>query len=377
MFASRRSFKVRDEVIRTPLLVPSYSSRAGGEAVTKIIRVTSEFVRAPILVSAYDVKRHKVRQSKLDFATLIFLDSGGYEAGGDADLSEVVTTAKHRNRWLIKDYEEVIDSWDFRQPTIVVNYDSPDRREPLAKQIDRARRSKDRIGSDASHIFLAKPEPKRLRSDRHYVDVDRLISKLPQLSQFDVIGLTEKEFGESLLTRLLNVAKLRRALSESGSAKPIHIFGSLDPVACPLFFIAGADIFDGLTWLRYSYQKGLTIYRQNVLALDEVDVGTRDGELSALIHVQNYHALGHLSDEMIRFADTKDFEALGEQGKYFKRVSERILAEMEHKHGEVAEEAADLILTFAMTYCASVISRPPMKSPRGSSLHCNQCWTRS
>lgn len=326
MLAKRRSFKVGDETLRTPLLIPSYSSRAGGEAVTEIINVTKEFVGGPVLVSAYDVKRHRLRQSALSFATHIFLDSGGYEAGADADLSEVVTRTEGRDPWTIKEYKDVLCNWDFVQPTIVVNYDSPARRETLEAQISRAKKHRE-LSPSAAHVFLAKPEPSNRRNRRYYVNVDKLVEHLQELEEFDILGITEKELGESLLQRLVNVSLLRRGLTSVGMEKPIHIFGSLDPVACPLFFVAGADIFDGLTWLRYGYFNGLTIYRQNVHATDVLDAKTRDGELSALIHVQNFHALGRLMDEMIRFTDTQNFEVFGEFAPYFEGVSERITAE--------------------------------------------------
>jgi hypothetical protein len=90
------------------LLVPSYSSRAGGQAVTEIVKVTQEFVGGAILVSAYDIKRSRLRQSHVSFATQVFLDSGGYEAGADADLSEVVTRTGPPEKWLADEHSEVL-----------------------------------------------------------------------------------------------------------------------------------------------------------------------------------------------------------------------------------------------------------------------------
>jgi hypothetical protein len=138
MFAVRRSFKIGDEVIRTPLLLPSYSSRAGGQAVTEIVKVTREFVSGPILVSAYDIKRSRLKQKDLSFATHIFLDSGGYEAGADADLSEVVSRTAPPASWRIKEHDEVLKNWDFGQPTVLVNYDAPDRKVAFDLQAARA-----------------------------------------------------------------------------------------------------------------------------------------------------------------------------------------------------------------------------------------------
>jgi hypothetical protein len=327
MFANRRSFNIGDEVIRTPLLVPSYSSRAGGQAVTEIVKVTQEFVGGVILISAYDIKRNRLKQSNVQFATHVFLDSGGYEAGADADLSEVVSRTEPPDNWSIAEHRDVLTRWNFTQPTVLVNFDAPDRRIKFEKQVARANRQREKY-KFAAHVFLAKPEPNSAQLQRYYVDVSTIITHLGDLAEFDIIAVTEKELGDSMLTRLVNTAKLRRALDAKGSSQPIHIFGSLDPIACPLFFMAGADIFDGLTWLRYGYHKGMAVYRQNILATEGLQADTRDGALSAHIHVQNYHALGRLGDQMIRFSQTRDFGVFGQYGHYFKGVAERLTAEL-------------------------------------------------
>lgn len=326
MFHERRQFKIGDETIRTPLVVPSFSSRAGGQAVSKIIDVTKEFVGGVILVSAYDVLRHKVQQRSLSHATHIFLDSGGYEAGADADLSEAFTPSGTR-AWSIGEYRQVLEAWDYCKPTVLVNFDSPHRRESLDRQIARAQENRARF-ADASHVFLAKPEPAGTNRHGNYLDVGALVPRLRQTTQFDIIAATEKELGDSLIARLANVARLRAGLSAIGSNVPIHVFGSLDPIATPLFFLAGADIFDGLTWLRYAYHAGSATYRQNILALDNLPPDTRDGDLAAHIHLKNFHALGRLRDEMIRFAQTDDFEVFGQRAGYFRMVSDLIAAEV-------------------------------------------------
>lgn len=325
ILAARRSFKIGDETIRTPLIVPSYSSRASGQDVSEILKVTKEFVGGPILISAYDVKRHKVKQAQTKFATHIFLDSGGYEAGADADLSEVAFHPNQVPKWTTKEHQEVVASWDFKQPTALVSYDSPDRRETLSKQIARARKQKEAIPA-AAHILLVKPEPP---NGSKKINVQNIVNNIQEISEFDVLGFTEKELGDSLFKRLLNVARIRSALTAIKKYNPIHVFGSLDPVACPLFFICGADIFDGLTWIRYAYHDAMAVYRQNVISrLPGLSSDIRDGELSALIHVQNYHTLGRIKDQMVQFLPEGRFDAFPEHGAYFTRVWQQLVSEL-------------------------------------------------
>lgn len=87
MLAKRRTLKLNGvEIERTPLLVPSFSSK-GFPEVDKIIKYSSELIDGITLVSAYDLHYGKV-SPPFDFSSLIFLDSGGYEASKDTDLSD-------------------------------------------------------------------------------------------------------------------------------------------------------------------------------------------------------------------------------------------------------------------------------------------------
>src|SRR6478672_6870485 len=72
--------------IKTPLLVPSFSSRVPD--IEKPFRASEQFIDGPILISAYDVK-HGLLLPPYEFGSAIFLDSGGYEISRITDLSDV------------------------------------------------------------------------------------------------------------------------------------------------------------------------------------------------------------------------------------------------------------------------------------------------
>jgi hypothetical protein len=79
VLAGRRSLRLNGvEIERTPLLVPSFSSK-GFPEIKEIVGYSSELIEGPILVSAYDL-HYGCIEGPFDFASLIFLDSGGYEA---------------------------------------------------------------------------------------------------------------------------------------------------------------------------------------------------------------------------------------------------------------------------------------------------------
>ncbi|WP_206667636.1 hypothetical protein [Muricoccus nepalensis] len=312
------------EVERTPLLVPSFSSK-GFPDVAKVVAATSEVIDGPALVSAYDLWHKKV-EPPFDFAPLLFLDSGGYEAGRDVELSDVGDREHSPRPWSRDKHEEVLAGWTPAVPSVLISYDHPDERLPVADQIDRARSLAPGRKGIAREILL-KPETTQQR----FLQMDTLLQPkhVRALGDFDVIGVTEKEVGNSLLDRMRNIAHLRRAIDGVGLEQiPIHIFGSLDTVSTPLYFLAGADIFDGLTWLRYAFHRGLTIYRHNYAALD-LGLNTRAHVVDGRCWFSNYYYMKDMELEMRRFLSTGDFASFEHHSDLFRKAHESLLEALE------------------------------------------------
>ena len=301
MLAKRRALNHNGkEIARTPLLVPSFSSRV--PEIDKILKASEEFVAGPLLVSAYDIHYHKITPP-FDFGSgVIFLDSGGYEVSRQLDLSEVEDQSDApRLPWSEERYGEVLAVWKSRLPTVIVSYDHPRERRSIAEQIKKAADlAKGR--KDILRELLIKPETR----EQNYVQFDSVVKSVRQLDVFDAIGLTEKEIGNSILQRMENIATLRIALDKVGLETPIHLFGSLDTVTTMFYFVAGADIFDGLTWLRYAFRDGLTVYRQNLGVL-EYGVATKSATVEAISWAKNYAYLNDLQLEMRQFLKNHDF----------------------------------------------------------------------
>lgn len=298
--AKRRSVRYKGtEIITTPLLLPSFSSK-GFPYVDKIIKTCEEFISEEILVSCYDLYYGKI-QAPFTFPSCIFLDSGGYEASKEQELSDVGDKPHKPNKWDRKKHEEVLATWPEDVPTIYISYDNPQERVAIPLQIERAlEMAKKRPG--LLREILIKPES----PDSTYIKIESLLDNVPSLHPFAVIGVTEKEIGRSFQERMENIARLRRELMKRGMETPIHIFGSLDTISSPLYFVAGADIFDGLTWLRYAYYNGNTIYRQNYGAL-ALGLGTRAEIVEGQCWSNNYHYLMKLRDQMRAYINTGDF----------------------------------------------------------------------
>ena len=240
-----------------PLVVPSYSSKALPRiSVSTALEMTAEFIVSPVLISAYDIHYHGVDPSRFQ-VPLIIIDSGGYEMLVDEEGRRRGGNADHAAfDWSVELYAETLLKIETEVPVIAVSYDNDEL--PIGKQIDAALAA--RLPSLGS-AFLIKPK----RGER--LTIDSLQGHVARLGSFDIIGVTEKEAGPSLLERVMFVVHLRALLDEHGIAKPIHVFGALNPFITPLFFLAGADIVDGTTWLRFEFSNYGAQYLQSRAAI--------------------------------------------------------------------------------------------------------------
>ena len=288
-------------------------------------------IEESLLVSAYDighglldgVHAFRVGFKRSDYARprLLVIDSGGYEKQGSPSGSQFAGSAGGPLPWEESDYERVIDSLDPDAAPAVVNWDS---REPYTEQIRRASDFFDNRKHLAS-IFLLKP-PQRLPSH----DLDGLSPEdVALLGTFDIVGVTEREIGESIHDRLVNIARLRKSLDAAEVTIPIHVFGGLDPVLTPLYFAAGAEIFDGLGWLRYAYREGVAMHRA---AGGLLSGNVKETPLLAELAVwkQNLREIRKLSKNMQQFAEhERGWDVFGRHSECLRAVIESLQKELE------------------------------------------------
>lgn len=323
MLARERSILYEGrQLFRTPLLIPSFSSK-GFPEMRKIIELMKEFITDVVLVSAYDQHYHHFDSRKVTFPSIIFLDSGGYEARVEHDLSEAYGQDYKPARWRKQDHQNVLYHWQSSVPTIVVNYDSPRRRHAFSEQIALASTLRDEF-RQFPHEFLIKPSPQR-----QWIDLDLIAPFAQALQGFAVIGVTEYELDDTLLGRMEKIAGIRKILDEANVTAPLHIFGSLDTLSTPLYFLSGAEIFDGLTWLRFGFFNGQTIYKHNY--------GARSGsngiiktsrDLAHTMWKDNYYYLQSLRDEMRGYVHTGNFASFSHIGAQLEQAFHQLEARL-------------------------------------------------
>ncbi len=319
-------------VLTTPLLVPSFSSRgfgtnSNGQSVLKeIFRNTAEIITGCMLVSAYDIHYNNLPQPRRFHYTpkLIIVDSGGYEVGTSEDWSSAYKGNYIPREWKLSDYKQILDSWPDRIAAMFVNFDKDTKGKSISRQLKLSKELLSQYPKQL-HCFLLKPTNKCKGDISNTIPIVREFIK--EFGDFDAIGVTEKELGDSMLGRMLTLAKLRRYMDEAGADVPIQIFGALDPISSCLYFLSGAEIFDGLTWIRYGFWGGRCIYPQNYGALN-VSIDQNDDYIRSKILSDNYYALTNLQLNLQNFSRTQDFSFLGTHSEFFKGAYDSLVTKL-------------------------------------------------
>ncbi len=295
--------------ISTPLLIPSYSSKGfamhdGKSELCNIMIFTKEFIYETQLLSAYDIYyRHMLDKMELNPTQLTIIDSGGYETSNNFDLSETRKYDRSKKDWSKELFNEVLDNWTELYPAIVVSYDAVELKIPIKEQVKNALNffnSKTQFLTD----FLIKP----IEIESNFIDINEVLKNTTSFVDFNIIGVTEKELGDSYFARMKNIYLLRNELDKNNISSPIHVFGALDPLSVILYFIMGAEIFDGLSWLKYDYYNCCASYVNNSSILKNIEsVYLTDNEIRMQTIKDNIYQLETLKNILIDFSQSKDY----------------------------------------------------------------------
>ncbi len=287
--------------VGTPLIVPSFSS-CGFPQVANIYDLMKDKLYGVCLVSALDIASRRIPTDVTTDVNLVLVDSGMYEARNTASRQIDDCLLEPNSDWVRQQYLAIAGCIDSGANAILVNYDGI---ESIEQQIKQASEDFSHAPHAASD-FLVKPEsPSRL------VNVARLAEHTNELEQFNVVGITAREAGDSLAQRCRTIIMLRDALSDAGLNLPIHVFGAITPLEVLTYSFCGADIFDGLSWLRLRFsQNGSTVIEEAAFDLDMSRL--TDFELRAMEWLNNLRCLYRLQESLRRYSMSKDLDELAQ-----------------------------------------------------------------
>jgi hypothetical protein len=334
MLARSQTLRLTQSGLPGPLLIPSVSSKGfplvdGLSEAGTVLPLVIDDLGGSLLISAYDVHHGLLPDHELltgdehaetmyDAPALLVLDSGGYELSDAFEIGERNRGSRVVRSFGRPEFDVVVSRLSRDRNLLVVTYDEPDGQRPsYREQREDAQEFAERY-PQLKIDFLLKPPA----GDASIIPA-KLAAEASAFDRFDVVGVTEKELGDTLLDRVLCLARLRRLLDSSGStAVPLHVFGALDPVLTPVYFMAGAEVFDGLSWLRYAYYHETAVHPDELALLTgsfDADRVLRDAER----YLSNLGQLGRLGERLRRWAgEPEQYELLGRHHQRFREIYE-------------------------------------------------------
>lgn len=303
-FASKiRTLSYGGRALRTPLLVPAFSSRApikkigatlSQDEIDRYVAQIAEDVVGPALISAFDLHKDRIAmptaESHVFGAQPTFIDSGGYE-----NLSVIGDNERPGPDQIITEeqYVSVLKRWPEDVPVVAVNFDCEV--DCLGEQINSAESLP--VSSASGKILL-------LKASQSTRNLAATIAQIPDhkaaIRQLSAVGVTEKEAGASFKQRIKMIEELRNILNANDLEEmPIHVFGGLDPMRTYFYFLAGADIFDGTSWLRFGFEKGKAVYLDALASCEYPSMEIQQAEW--LIRRQNLAEIVQMQISMRKF----------------------------------------------------------------------------
>jgi hypothetical protein len=143
------------------------------------------------------IKSYQYPQEKINlFPEFTVIDSGGYKTFEGYDFSEVYKFPINHEPWDIDKYNEVLRDWPSQRfPAAIVSFDHGGaRRTSINNQKTKAEYLFNSYKEFASIILL-----KASKKDE-YISEEEIVQNISKFKEFDIIGFTEKELGNSFLS---------------------------------------------------------------------------------------------------------------------------------------------------------------------------------
>lgn len=347
MLARKSTLQLRNGmVVDMPQLVPSFTSKgfpfkenSSFSEATLVLELcgTNSFLDNSFLVSAYDIF-HKHLDDPARFYSnpeLVFIDSGGYELAPHYDGTEPEQGPYKHKAFKPEDYRGILDSLPKDGHIIITNIDWETQGQSIEDQIIKAQQLFSNY-PDHTTNFIIKPTCTTKGELKKDLPLEEIIPHVSKLRAFDIVGVTEKDLGKNYMQRLKKIARLRVEMDRQKVPSPLHIYGGLDPVNTPLYFFVGAEIFDGVSWMRYAFHDGIAVYR-DCMGLLEHGIETSMDHIRGHTLLNNLTFLRKLTANLRRFVDSggRDFKVFDWHGDLYKRTYGLLCSELRDEIPEI------------------------------------------
>jgi hypothetical protein len=278
----------------SPLLLPSFSSR-GFASVADIHAFVVGWISRASLISAFDLSKRNLPLESAYHSDTVFIDSGGYEVKQLIDPGDVCFDNRDPGVWTFDMYKEVLSNLKPLSDITIVSFDG-DGIMTLAEQVRQATDLSNAF-PDFPIDFLWKPSDRQ----QYHTSPRDVVAHIDTIRRFRCFGVTDKELGPSLVHRCRMIAELRCAFEDARCEIPIHVFGCLDPLCSTLYFLCGADVFDGLSWLKYAFVDNTAVYIEQAALLKNA-AHLKYEDLLAFVWVNNLKKIELLQNRLSKYA---------------------------------------------------------------------------
>lgn len=223
--------------IKSPFFYPSISSIQANYEVYDYFKLIQKTAYPAFLVSAYDLFNSKEKNFIKDISTtsqkgfLVLMDSGHYEAYWQNDKN-----------WTFDKLQKVLKDIDIDLCfSFDVFYDGKKKLKEHIKETIKYTAMTGGAQKSGITIPIIHSSIK---------DFPIVIKEVVEGVNPEIIGVTERELGSSLLERARNLRLLRNELNKIRKDIPIHLLGTGNPISMLIYFLCGADFFDALEWCK-------------------------------------------------------------------------------------------------------------------------------
>ena len=224
--------------LTSPFFFPSISSVQTNYDVYDYFQLIRRTAYPAFLISAYDAFHHRKRAGLIEEISalsqgdsFVLMDSGHYEAYWRND-----------KKWSFSNFQKVLKGADVDLCfSFDVFFDGKSHaKKHIGKTIEYAAMS---AGAQKSGITIpiVHAAPKEFPS---------VVRKVVEGVNAEIVGITERELGYSLLERAAMLRMVRKELDKTKKNVAIHLLGTGNPTSLLTYFLCGADFFDALEWCK-------------------------------------------------------------------------------------------------------------------------------
>lgn len=224
--------------LKSPFFFPSISSIQTNFDEYDYFKLIKKTSYPGFLVSAYDLFHHKERANFIKDVSevsknglFVLMDSGHYEAYWRSD-----------SKWTFDKLQAILKEINV---DLCFSYDVfYDEKKKLSEHIEETIKNTAMTGgAQKTGITI----PIIHATPNHFPEV---VKKVVEGINPEIIGITERDLGNSLLERAENLRLIRQELNKMKRDIPIHLLGTGNPTSILIYFLYGADFFDALEWCK-------------------------------------------------------------------------------------------------------------------------------